>query len=107
MRRRREARQRIRETAWLHAGIVRQGDRLEAGLKLITDMTSEWPSLENPANEQLEAANLRTIAELVLRGALARLESRGAHFRIDYPLRRDAEFGRHSLSKLGETLRFA
>jgi len=91
-----EARQRIRDTAWKYAGIVRDGTGLQAGLDIIIDMEKDWPFSPAPSIEQLEAASLRTIAELVLKSAICRKESRGAQFRTDFPVRRDAEFGFHS-----------
>jgi aspartate oxidase len=90
------ARRRIRDTAWQHAGIVRDGAGLQAGLDIIISLEKDWQSSPAPTIEQLEAASLRTIAELVLKSALCRKESRGAQFRTDFPVRRDAEFGFHS-----------
>ena len=46
-------------------------------------------------------ANLLVVAEVILSGALARQESRGAHFREDYPQRDDANFLRHTLAYYG------
>jgi len=52
-----------------------------------------------------EALNLHTVALLVARSALARQESRGAHYRTDYPDHNDTKFLKHSLIS-GETVRF-
>jgi len=45
------------------------------------------------------------VALLVARSALARQESRGAHYRTDYPDHNDTKFLKHSLIS-GETVRF-
>lgn len=44
-----------------------------------------------------EARALCAVADAILRSALARTESRGAHFRTDYPKRDDARFRKHSI----------
>ncbi|MCL6445911.1 MAG: hypothetical protein K6T83_21120 [Alicyclobacillus sp.] len=48
-----------------------------------------------PGRSGLELANLVTVATLVARSALERRESRGAHYRTDYPARNDGEWRRH------------
>jgi len=48
--------------------------------------------------EALELENLLSFSEGIVEGALARKESRGAHFRSDYPKRNDAEWLRHTLA---------
>jgi succinate dehydrogenase/fumarate reductase flavoprotein subunit len=44
-----------------------------------------------------EARSLCMVANAILQSALARTESRGAHYRSDYPRRDDENFGRHSI----------
>ncbi len=48
--------------------------------------------------EALELENLLSFSEVIVEGALARKESRGAHFRSDFPKRNDAEWLRHTLA---------
>ena len=78
---------------WQDAGLLRDA----AGL---TSMREELERLRvSPAADRasLEFANLHAVAELIVLSALAREESRGAHYRNDFPERDDARFQKHSL----------
>lgn len=70
---------RIRELMWTHAGI----DRNEAGLQSCIDELQLLMERLKPG--MTEEANLATTAWLIATAALARRESRGGHFRSDYP----------------------
>ena len=85
----------IRRVASEHCGVVRSGDGLRAACAL----------LESTAGSTREAENLRTVALLIARCALAREESRGAHFRTDFPVKRDV-FAFHSSVTAGAEVRF-
>ncbi len=81
----------LRDLVWDHAGIVRTGDGLREGMKKLRDLKERTGELEIPdasLDQRLEhVLNLRamlTAAEAVMRGALAREESRGAHHREDF-----------------------
>jgi len=52
-----------------------------------------------------EAANILQAGLLIARSALAREESRGAHYRLDFPLKNDAKFCKHSVV-CGEAVSF-
>jgi aspartate oxidase len=92
--------QKIRETAWQYAGIVRNAEGMKKGLQIISEMEAKWQDSSDPSIEQMETANLRAIAELILQCALIRLESRGAHFRTDFPARNDDKYQFHSIVDL-------
>jgi L-aspartate oxidase len=91
------ARQQIRETAWQYAGIVRNAEGMKKGLQIISEMEAQWEFSSVPSISQMETANLRAIADLILQCALLRLESRGAHFRTDFPDRNDEKYQFHSI----------
>ncbi len=82
----------LRDLVWVHAGIVRTGDGLREGLTKLRDLKKRAGELAipdpSPSRRFEHALNLRamlTAAEAVMRGALAREESRGAHHREDFP----------------------
>ena len=76
----------IQRIAWERCGIARSGDRLLEAVEQLEALAPELP----------EERNMRQVALLIARCALERKESRGAHFRTDYPETRDA-FARHSV----------
>ena len=91
----------IRDAAWLGAGIIRSESALKEGLAVLQSMEAEWEATPSPSLEQLETSNLLIVARVILRCALERLESRGAHYRSDYPTRNDKKFGFHTWTDLG------
>ncbi|MBK6518621.1 MAG: FAD-binding protein [Polyangiaceae bacterium] len=91
-------------------GVTRDRDGLEAGLAEVAALSEALRAVgcrdaARAFNYELaatfEAESLLLVAELTLRGALAREESRGAHVRRDHPQRDDARFRRHSSAALG------
>jgi len=96
------ARSTIRDAAWLGAGIIRSETGLKEGLTVLQTMREDWEPNPSPSLDQLETANLLAVARIILQSALLRLESRGAHYRVDYPERNDAEFQHHSWTRSGE-----
>ena len=82
----------LRDLVWVHAGIVRTGEELREGIAKLGDLKERAGELAipdaSPGRRFEHALNLRamlTAAEAVMRGALAREESRGAHHREDFP----------------------
>jgi L-aspartate oxidase len=70
----------IRRVMWEKVGLVRTGAGLREALAAIETLTGSIP------HGAAEALNRATVARLVATAALARVESRGAHFRADHPL---------------------
>jgi L-aspartate oxidase len=85
----------LKRAMWEKAGLLRDADGL---LSLRSDLERLSEQLPNPADRaSLEIHNLVTVASLIAESALARKESRGAHFRNDFPARDDERFARHSV----------
>ncbi|MQA91011.1 MAG: fumarate reductase/succinate dehydrogenase flavoprotein subunit [Gemmatimonas sp.] len=86
------------------AGIVRREEELEEALASIANLSERAQSVAVPGNREynpgwhtaLDLPNLLTAAEAVVRAGQARKESRGAHFRDDYP-DKDPESGKFNL----------
>jgi len=80
---------------WEKAGLLRDGEGL---LSLRADLERLAEELTVPFDRpSLELSNLFTLGSLITESAFARQESRGAHFRIDFPKRDDVRFARHSV----------
>jgi L-aspartate oxidase len=94
----------IREVMWQSVGIMRNGKDLAEAIKRLEAL--ELPKCEKSARSSHELRNLHTLALVMARAALAREESRGGHYRSDYPFRNDEDFAKHSASQKNKDVRF-
>jgi len=93
----------IRSLMWNHVGILRNGKELKAALVQLEAL--ELPTAA-ATREDYELKNLHSLARLIMRSAIAREESRGSHYRSDFPYRDDDEFQKHSLVSIGKEVTF-
>jgi L-aspartate oxidase len=78
----------LRLVMWNYVGIVRTTRRLERALhriKLLRNEIDDYYAAFRVSRDLLELRNLVDCAELIVRSALSRQESRGLHFSRDYP----------------------
>jgi L-aspartate oxidase len=93
----------LQQRMWKDAGLLRDAAGLRAMQSDLDRMKSQLvPAFDRPS---IELTNLQIIAELIVQSALRREESRGAHFRKDFPRRDDIHFAKHSLTQ-GKTVSF-
>jgi L-aspartate oxidase len=93
----------VRALAWDNCGIIRVGEGLAAACDVLSSYT--FKPEPNPSLPLLELRNIHSVALLIARCALAREESRGAHYRLDFPTPRP-EFEKHSRIANGDEVSF-
>jgi L-aspartate oxidase len=78
------------------AGLVRDGETMSSALQMLDFWQKYVYAEEFTSVAGLELQNMLACAQLILRSALRREESRGAHFRSDFPNGDDGKWKQHS-----------
>ena len=87
----------LRGLMWKHAGLLRNGNGLHEAQRGLDALALSMP--RGLFRRALEARNLHLVAEMIVCSALGREESRGAHYRNDFPLH--SAMARHSVMEQG------
>jgi succinate dehydrogenase / fumarate reductase flavoprotein subunit len=89
-----------------HAGVYRTGELMQEGLDKIANLRQRFQNIfvrdksriyNSNLMQTLETENMLQLADALVLAGLARQESRGAHFRSDFPKRDDGKFLSHSM----------
>jgi L-aspartate oxidase len=88
----------LRGHMWKYAGLLRDAKGLEAMQHTLSALAGTMP--RGLTRRAIEARNLHAVASIVVASALARHESRGAHYRNDYP--QHDPVARHSVMQDGK-----
>ncbi len=94
----------LRRFMWDYVGIVRTTKRLERAkrrVELLRDEIAEYYGNFRVTNDLIELRNLVQVAELIIRSALLRKESRGLHYTLDYPFLDDTRPPQDTVLKKG------
>jgi len=98
----------VRDILWRYVAIIRNGKDLKRAKSELSSLREELGGLKLSSSskcynqewaEYIEAENMLDVATLVTESALLREESRGAHFREDYPERDDEGWLKHTVAQ--------
>ncbi|MFZ1084212.1 MAG: L-aspartate oxidase [Terracidiphilus sp.] len=90
----------LQAAMWAYAGLLREESTLLLGFaeqKACDAALEEMAGAGKGSRRLSEAQAMSRVAQSILASALTRTESRGAHFRNDFPKRDDADFQKHSI----------
>ena len=94
----------IQDLLWREVGLFREEGRLSRAIGALDDWAASFDAVPGDVSTA-RVTSLVTVGRLIARAALRREESRGAHFRSDFPRRNDREWARHVAESKGTVIR--
>ena len=88
---------RVQEVMWRNVGLIRRAEDLRSAIEELATMSGE--------NVNVRTKNFVTLAKLMAEAALWREESRGGHFREDFPARDDDRWRVHSSQQINQPVK--
>jgi len=106
-----DLRWKLRTAMWSDCGIIRNSDGLSNLLSFIDELKKKSKLVQAGSNFEVMKAfefnNMLTLAEVVVRSSIIRKESRGAHYRSDFPVEGGDEWRSHiSFNLKGDKLSY-
>jgi L-aspartate oxidase len=95
----------VRSLLWHNVGIIRNGRETCDALRRLNSLLPLCHS--GSSSKSHEARNILEVGRIITQCALARQESRGAHYRSDFPLKDEAAPGKHSFASKDAPVFFA
>jgi len=99
----------LQHAMWAFAGLLREESTIRQGLAAQNECESRLARFSEQGKTSrrlVEARALCRVAHAILHAALARTESRGAHFRSDFPMQEDERFKKHSVTRNSGEIEF-
>src|ERR1700730_10743778 len=94
----------IRDIMWRLVGLLRSAKEMTSAIEQLKPL--EPPKTDNHGRAQFEFRNMHALALVMAKSALARHESRGSHYRSDFPYRDDDGFAKHSIAQKAKEIHF-
>lgn len=102
----------LKDVMWLDVGLFRDSTRLQRARSVIRELKIQYKNVcvrdssrifNTVLGKVLELGNMLDLTEAIVIGALARQESRGSHYRFDFPKRDDSHYLTHTLINYDKT----
>ena len=95
----------VRRIMWEKVGIIRHGRDLREAIRRLDAFSA--PTKASTCRPHFEAQNFLELGRLITRCAAAREESRGVHYRVDFPLKQESVPSLHSYVSANSPMYFA